>query len=71
MKKKEQFIKILDLSVSRVLLKFINKELLPGTGLSKAQFWKGFNKVVHELKPKNKKLIETREKIQKSLDSYN
>ncbi len=71
MKKKEQFIKILDLSVSKVLLKFINKELLPGTGLSKTRFWKGFNKAVHELKPKNKKLIETREKIQKSLDSYN
>jgi len=71
MKKKEHFIKILDLSVSNVLFKFINKELLPGTGLSKTQFWKGFNKTVHELKPKNKKLIETREKIQKSLDSYN
>ena len=71
MKKKEHFIKILDLSVSKVLFKFINKELLPGTGLSKTQFWKGFNKTVHELKPKNKKLIETREKIQKSLDSYN
>ena len=28
MKKKEKFVKILDLSVSQVLLSFINKELL-------------------------------------------
>ncbi len=70
MKKKEKFIKICDLSVSKVLLSFINKELLPGTGISKNHFWKGFNNTVHYLAPKNKKLIEIREKIQKSIDSY-
>ena len=70
MKKKEKFIKICDLSVSKVLLDFINKELLPGTGVSRNHFWKGFNKTVHYLAPKNKKLIEIREKIQKSIDSY-
>ena len=70
MKNKEQFIKIYDLSVSKVLYNFINKELLNGIKISKSQFWKGFNKTVHELSPKNKKLIETREKIQKTLDSY-
>ena len=54
MKKKEKFVKILDLSVSQVLLSFINKELLPGTNISKDRFWKGFNKSVHELAKKNK-----------------
>ena len=70
MRKKEKFVKILDLSVSQVLLSFINKELLPGTKISKDRFWKGFNKSVHELAKKNKELIDTREKIQKSIDSY-
>ncbi len=70
MKNKEKFIKICDLSVSKVLLDFVNKELLPGTGISKNRFWKGFNKTIHYLSPKNKKLIEEREKIQKSIDSY-
>ena len=70
MKKKEKFVKILDLSVSQVLLSFINKELLPGTKISKDHFWKGFNKSVHELAKKNKELIDIREKIQKSIDSY-
>ena len=49
MKKKEKFVKILDLSVSQVLLSFINKELLPGTKISKDHFWREFNKSVHEL----------------------
>ncbi len=70
MKKKEKFIKIYDLSVSKVLLDFINKELLPGTSIAKNQFWKGFNDAVHYLSPKNKKIIETREKIQKSIDTF-
>ena len=70
MKKKEKFIKTRDLSVSNVLLSFVNKELLPGTGISSNQFWKGFSKTVHDLSPKNKKLLETREKIQKSIDSF-
>ena len=70
MKKKHQFIKILALSVSKILYEFVNKELLPKSGISKQRFWKGFNRVVHKLSPVNKKLIETREKIQKSIDSY-
>ena len=70
MKKKEKFVKILDLSISEVLLSFVNKELLPGTKISKDRFWWGFNRAVHELSKKNKELIEIREKIQKSIDSY-
>ena len=70
MKKKEKFIKTHDLSVSNVLLNFVNKELLPGTGISNDKFWKGFSKTVHDLSPKNKKLLETREKIQKTIDSF-
>ena len=70
MKKKEKFVKILDLSISEVLLSFVNKELLPGTKISKDRFWRGFNRAVHDLSKKNKELIEIREKIQKSIDSY-
>ena len=70
MKKKENFIKIYDLSVSNVLLNFVNKELLPGTNISKNRFWKGLSETLHILAPKNKKILETREKIQKSLDSF-
>ena len=48
---------------------FINKELLPKTKISKDKFWKGFDKCIHELAPKNKKLLQKREKIQKAIDT--
>ena len=68
MNKKYQ--KIEKLSVSENLAKFINKELLPGTKISEKRFWKGFDKYVHRLTPQNKKLIDTREKLQKNIDSW-
>ena len=67
---KEKYIKIKDLSVSEKLANFINVKLLPGTKISKEQFWSGFNKYIHELSPKNKNLIEKREKIQKLIDTW-
>ena len=67
---KEKYIKIKDLSVSEKLANFINDKLLPGTKISKERFWSGFNKCIHELSPKNKNLIEKREKIQKLIDTW-
>jgi malate synthase len=51
---KKQYTKIHNLSVSNELLNFINNELLKDTKISSEKFWKGFDKVIHELSPKNK-----------------
>ena len=68
--KKEQYIKIKNLSISDKLLNFVNNELLPGTEIKTENFWNGFDKCVHELTPKNKDLLEIREKLQKSIDAW-
>ena len=70
MKKQEKFVNIFDLSVSKLLFDFVNNEILHGTNISSKRFWSGFNKAVHELAPINKKLIQKRHKIQKSIDNY-
>ena len=70
MKKKEQFIKIKNLSVSKILFNFINNELLKGLKIKKNHFWSGFDKAIHELAPKNKKLLNIRDKIQKNIDQW-
>ena len=67
---KEQYKKIKNLSVSRKLFNFINRELLPGTKIKNEIFWSGFDKFVHELNPKNKQLLEVREKLQKQIDDW-
>jgi len=58
------------LSISSKLLNFINDELLPGTGVTKENFWSGLDKCAHELAPKNRKLLEFRENLQKKIDVW-
>ena len=58
------------LKVSEELFLFVNNELLNGTNVSPDKFWKGFDKIVHELASKNKKLLEIRENLQKKIDKW-
>jgi len=58
------------LSISSKLLNFVNDELLPGTGVTKENFWSGLDKCAHELAPKNRKLLEFRENLQKKIDIW-
>ena len=67
---KEKFIKINNLSVDKILADFIDNELLLETNISPKKFWDGFDKVVHELAPKNRELLEIRETIQKEIDLW-
>ncbi len=70
MKKREKYVKINNLSVSKILFDFVNNELLKGLKINKKKFWNDFDKTVHDLKPKNKKLLEKREKLQKEIDTW-
>jgi len=67
---KEKYIKIENLSVSEILLNFVNNELLPGTNIDSNKFWNSFEKAVHELAPKNKELLKTRDQMQKKIDKW-
>ena len=58
------------LKVSEHLLSFVNEELLKNTDITPKDFWIGFDKAVHELAPKNKKLILIREELQKKIDDW-
>ena len=65
-----KYLNINNLKVSEVLLNFVNNELLKETSISPEKFWLGFDKAIHELAPKNKKLIEIRENLQKKIDNW-
>ena len=67
---KEKYLKIKNLSISENLANFINKELLPGTEINKQKFWNNFDKCLHELAPKNIKLLQKRERLQKEIDAF-
>ena len=58
------------LQVANNLQRFIDEEALPGTGLDVATFWSGFDKLVHDLAPKNKALLAERDRLQSELDAW-
>ncbi|MGM3423318.1 malate synthase G [Pseudomonas benzopyrenica] len=58
------------LQVATELQRFIDEEVLPGTGLDTAAFWSGVDKLVHELAPRNRELLAERDRLQVELDNW-
>jgi len=58
------------LHVDSALYRFIDQQVLPGTGVSSVTFWKGFDQLVHDLAPKNVALLAERDRLQLALDHW-
>jgi malate synthase len=58
------------LQVATSLFDFIERQVLPGTGVTSADFWKGFDAIVHDLGPKNAALLAERDRIQIEMDTW-
>ncbi len=58
------------LQVATQLYRFIEDKVLPGTGISSAAFWKGFDAIAHELGPKNAALLAERDRLQLEMDAW-
>ena len=58
------------LQVDSALHRFIEDQVLPGTGISSDRFWKGFSQIVHDLTPKNAALLAERDRLQVELDQW-
>jgi malate synthase len=59
-----------NLQVATSLQQFIEQQVLPGTGVSAKQFWKGFNAIVTDLAPKNAALLAERDRLQQEMDGW-
>ncbi|SFR48899.1 malate synthase [Marinobacter daqiaonensis] len=59
-----------DLQVAKNLFDFVNNEAIPGTGVDADRFWAEFDKVVHELAPRNRELLAKRDDIQEKMDGW-
>ena len=58
------------LQVASVLHRFIEDQVLPGSGLDRQAFWRGFDALAHDLAPKNAALLAERERLQSELDAW-
>jgi len=58
------------LHVAPELAQFIEAQALPGTGIEASTFWAGFDALVHDLAPENRRLLAERDRLQAALDQW-
>ncbi|AGA74091.1 malate synthase G [Pseudomonas plecoglossicida] len=58
------------LQIAPTLQRFIEDEVLPGTGIEARTFWQGFSTLIHDLAPQNRALLAEREHLQTELDNW-
>jgi malate synthase len=59
-----------ELQIAPTLQRFIEDEVLPGTGIEANAFWQGFSTLVHDLAPQNHALLAERQRLQTELDNW-
>ena len=59
-----------NLQVSETLVNFIENDALPNTNVSAERFWNKLELILNQFVPLNQKLLETRSKMKKQIDSF-
>ena len=58
------------LQVASNLYRFVDEQVLPGTGVKSDAFWSGFDAIVADLAPKNIALLAESDRLQTEIDSW-
>jgi len=58
------------LNVAAEMVEFIEAKALPGSGVAPADFWNGLSRLVHDLAPKNRALLQKRAEFQGKIDDW-
>ena len=63
-------VEIAGLKIAPELRDFVEAEALPGTGVSPEAFWSGFAAILSDLAPKNRALLDKRDRLQETIDAW-
>lgn len=66
----EKRIEVGELSIAGKLHDFVGDQLLPGLGVSPDDFWRGLTEMVRTLGPRNRELLEERDRLQSQIDAW-
>jgi hypothetical protein len=58
------------LKVDDKLVRLVERDIAPGTGVDPEHFWAAFGKLVLEEAPRNKALLDKRDQLQQTIDDY-
>ena len=59
-----------DITVNSILVRFIEEEALPGSGIAPDRFWIGLSDIVNRLGPENRALLARRDDLQRQIDAW-
>ena len=59
-----------EIKVADVLRRFVEQEVLTGTGIAPDKFWSGLEGLLRDLAPRNKQLLARRDDLQEKLDTW-
>jgi malate synthase len=65
-----EFVNCHNLKVAASLKRFVDEEVIPGTGLTAELFWADFDSLVYDLAPVNRELLKERDRLQAQLDKW-
>ncbi|MDP2603647.1 MAG: malate synthase G [Deltaproteobacteria bacterium] len=63
-------VEISGLKVDEKLYNLVRKEIAPGTGVNAERFWKSLGEIVRDLGPKNRALLDKRDRLQAQIDQW-
>ena len=58
------------LRINPELYALVQDEIAPGTGIAPEAFWADLGKIVHDLGPTNRALLDERDRLQRQIDSW-
>ena len=66
----EKRVMIGSLSIDPALEALVREEIIPGLGLDAEDFWNSFSHILNDLTPRNRELLEKRDRIQQQIDDW-
>src|SRR5438128_2149521 len=64
------FVEMGGLKINEELYHLVRNEIAPGTGVEPDDFWRALGKIVHDLGPENRALIDKRNALQQQIDDW-
>ena len=65
-----EFVKLHNLRIAKPLYDLVRSEIAPGTGLDPDGVWSAFSRIIADLGPRNRTLLETRTSHEQQLNSW-